>query len=561
MGRRLRLSLPVLGVAMLAACTNAPPPPLVTTPVASTTVNRPVNTGEAVVGVDTIAGGFNPHKLADQSAVTTALAGLLLPSVFRPGPDGMLRLDTTLMVSADVTRAEPYTVTYQIRPEASWADNAPIAAEDFVYLREQLSSAPGTIGAAGYQLISNIAARDAGKIVEVTFSKPYPGWRGLFAGLVPAHLLKDAPGGWVDALRDTFPTSGGPFTFRGLDRDRGEIVLERNDRYWEQPPTLDRIVLRRADDAGVVEALRAGHDQLALLRTTATGDGLVSGLGALVTVHTVARSTVVSLAVRPTGPDLSAEGVRRALVAMLDRDALIRIGTGNGPSAKLRADAQVLAPMSPGYAPTMPAGSPTRPDRDLATRLLGDAGYTKIDGVWTRNDRPLSLVIGAPEEHESYLDIADEVRRQLATEGIATRVVSAPAAELYTTMLAAEPGAADAVNLVVAPKPVGGDPATELATDFGCLARPDGAPVAPISSIGSCDPAIQPTIDAALTGSIAMPDALSVVEPVLWRQSVSVPLYQEAETLASRQEMVGVTVGPPLAGPFTGAPEWRRSAG
>ncbi|HEV2781933.1 MAG TPA: ABC transporter family substrate-binding protein [Actinophytocola sp.] len=566
MGRRLggtvgtvRLTVALLAAAALAACTNAPPPPLVTTPVASTTPNRPVNPGEVVVGVDTVAGGFNPHKVTDQSAATTALAAMVLPSVFRPGPDGTLRLDTTVMVSAEVTRAEPYTVSYQIRPEASWADSAPIAAEDFVYLWQQVRSAPGSIGAAGYQLISDITARDAGKIVEVTFTKPYPGWRTLFSGLVPAHLLKDAPGGWANALKDNFPTTGGPYAMKTLDRDRGEIVLERNDRYWDQPPTLDRIVLRRGDPAGVVDALRAGHDQLALIQTSESGALVLNGLGSTVSTRGVARSTVVSLVLRPGGPDLSTEGVRRALVALLDRQALITTGTGAGPAAKLRADAQVLAPTAPGYAPTLPAGPPAKPDRDLAQLLLGDAGYAKIEGAWTRADRPLSLIIAAPADRQSYVDIANEVRLQLAAEGIQARVVTAPADELITR-LTAEPGAADAVNLVVAAQPTGGDPATAMATNFGCAAGQDGAAATtPLSPIGSCDPAIQPTIDAALTGAMSLSDALSVVEPVLWRQAVSVPLYQEAETLAIRPEMSGVDAGPPFAGPFAGAADWRRA--
>jgi ABC-type transport system substrate-binding protein len=558
-GRTVARLLPVLlGLAALAGCTNAPPPPLVTTPVASTTPSQKPNLGEVVVGVDGMAGGFNPHKMSDQSAVTTALSTLLLPSVFRPAPDGTPRLDTTLMVSAEVIKADPYTVSYQIRPEASWADNAPIAAEDFVYLRDQLRSAPGAIGAAGYQLISGITARDAGKTVEVTFSKPYPGWRSLFSGLVPAHLLKDAPGGWNNALKDGFPTTGGPFTIKTLDRDRGEIVLERNDRYWEQPPALDRIILRRSDESGAVDALRAGHDQLALLQADAAGASVLNGLGQGVAVSTVAHPTVASLVLRPAGPDLATESVRRAIVALLDRDTLITVGTGNGPATKLRADAQVLAPSAPGYAATVPAGSPVTPDPGLAQSLLTEAGYTRTAAGWAREGRALDLVIAAPEERPAYVAIAGEVRRQLSAAGVNARVVTMPAADLISSQ-PATPSGDEAVNLMVAPQPVGGDPATELATNFGCTTKSDGSPPTALSPIGTCDPAVQPTIDAALTGAISLPDALSTVEPALWRAAVTVPLYQEADTLAVRAEMSGVTPGPPLAGPFAGAPDWRRA--
>ncbi len=268
-------SLGAVAVLALAACT--PAPRYVDTPVTSPVPDK-VDTGEVVVGVSTLAGGYNPHDIADQSAITTALADLLLPSAFRPGPDGVPQLDRTVMSSASVTNADPYTVTYRIRSDASWSDAAPIAAEDFVYLWQQITGNPGAVDAAGYRLISDINARDAGKVVEVVFDKPYPGWRALFANLLPAHLLKDAPGGWAGALQNNFPATAGPYAIKTLDTDRGEVVLERNDRYWGEPATLDRIILRRADQTGVVEALEAGHDQLALARTDSVGANLLADL-------------------------------------------------------------------------------------------------------------------------------------------------------------------------------------------------------------------------------------------------------------------------------------------
>jgi ABC-type transport system substrate-binding protein len=263
-----KVLLAIGALLVLAGCT--PAPPLAKTPLSSPS-NVPVDTGEVTIGVDSIAGGYNPHDFADQSAITTALSEMLLPSVFRPGQDGTPQLDRTLMVSAAVTKAKPYTVTYEIRADASWSDAAPVAAEDFVYLREQLTSQPGVVDGAGYRLISDIRARDAGKTVEVVFSKPYPGWRELFSNLLPAHLLKDAPGGWSGALRNNFPATAGPFAVKTLDDDRGEVVLERNDRYWEKPAVLDRIVLRRAEQDTVVNALDQGHDQMALVGTDSVG--------------------------------------------------------------------------------------------------------------------------------------------------------------------------------------------------------------------------------------------------------------------------------------------------
>jgi ABC-type transport system substrate-binding protein len=464
------------------------------------------------------------------------------------------------MVSAQVTRADPYTVTYQIRPEASWADNAPIAAEDFVYLWQQLRGAPDAINGAGYRLISGITAHDAGKQVEVSFTKPYPGWRSLFDGLVPAHLLKDAPGGWAGALKDSFPTTGGPFSIKTLDRDRGEIVLERNDRYWEKPPALDRIILRRADQSGVIDALRAGRDQLALIQPDSAGVTKLGALGGSLTVATVPRPTVATVLLRPIGPDLTVLGVRQAVAALLNRALLSAMGTGGGPSAKLMADAQSLPPSAPGYAATLPATS-AKPDKDRAEHLLTEAGYVKTGGVWLHNGRQLSLTVGAPTERPSYVAMANEVGRELVAEGVEAHVVTMPAANLVTQLSGAQPGGAETINVVVASQFAGGDPATTLATNFGCESASDTSAATAVSPFGVCDPAVQPIVEAAVTGSISITDALSTVEPAMWRLAESIPLYQEADSLAIRPEMSGVSAGPAFAGPFLGASQWRRAAG
>lgn len=535
----------------LAGCT--PAPRLANTPVTSPS-NTPVDTGEVVVGVDTIAGGYNPHNFADQSAITTALSQVLLPSVFRPGPDGTPQLDRTLMTSAEVTSAKPYTVTYQIRADASWSDAAPVAAEDFVYLREQLTTQPGVIDSAGYRLITDIKARDAGKTVEVVFAKPYPGWRSLFSNLLPAHLLKDAPGGWTGALQNNFPATAGPYAVKTLDNDRGEVVLERNDRYWAQPAVLDRIVLRRADQAATIDALHQGHDQMALVATDSVGAKTIGDLAPAVTSHSVARSSVTTVYLRPVR-QLADLPVRQAVIALLNRGQLITVGTGNGPSAQLPANAQVLAPSEPGYTATMPADITYDPA--AAQTLLTGAGYASSAAGWARDGRPLELTIGAAEERPADVRIANDIKRQLAAGGITASVVTLPGVQLNQRLYATN--GSQVVDIAVTSRAVGGDPATMLASDFGCVTGSTG--LTPANPIGYCDAGIQPTIDAALTGSLSVTDALTSVEPALWRAAVALPLFQNADLLAVRGEVTGVTAGTGFAGPFAGAAFWNRTSG
>lgn len=541
------MAVAVVAALMLAACSVTPPPPIVGTvpPVPSAPAAKP---GEIVVGVDSIAGGYNPHVLADQSTITTALSTMLLPSVFRTAPDGSPQLDRTLMVSADVTNTAPYTVTYRLRGDAAWSDGAPIAAEDFLYLREQMRDEPGGVDSAGYRQITDIKAEESGKVVQVTFAASYPGWRSLFSSLLPAHLLKDAPGGWEQVLESSFPATAGPFSIKQVDAARGEIVLERNERYWEQPAVADRVILRRADQAGLTDALRTGHDQLVVARTDAGGVAMLQALGERVTVKSAPRPTVISLFLKPSGTDLADERVRTALVNLLDRDEVIKVGTGGGPS--LRADALVLAPSQAGYGPT---GAPLH-DQAAAQSLLTQAGYSLTSGIWTREGRPLAVTLGAPVDKEPYLLVAKEVQRQLVAAGVQVKLIT-PAADQLMRVSGTDAGP----DILIAPRPVGDNPAAVMASVYGCpTSTNDASTVLPGNVMGFCDRSLQPTIDAALNASMPLTEAIEKVEPRLWRQAVAVPLFQSADSVAARAELTTGDLTAPLNAPFASAVSWQR---
>ena len=241
-----RLPVLVLLVFVLAGCTDAP----VNRPRRRPCPPRNPRPTELVLGVDDIGAGFNPHLLAHTSPVTNALATLVLPSVFRPDGAGTLQLDRTIATSAEVVATEPFTVSYELNLEASWSTNAPIAAEDFVYLWERMRSEPGVVDAAGYKLITEVRSRAGGKAVDVVFSQAYPAWQQLFSDLLPAHLLKDAPGSWTGATLNGLPASGGPFRIISIDRARGEVAAGPQ-----------RPVLGHPDGARPAGAAPAGPDR------------------------------------------------------------------------------------------------------------------------------------------------------------------------------------------------------------------------------------------------------------------------------------------------------------
>jgi ABC-type transport system substrate-binding protein len=555
--------------ATLAACTATPPPPLVTTSPAAATTTPTSTASQIVIGVDDIAGGFNPHNLADQSSITTALSQLLLPSVFRQTDEGKYHLDSTLMRSAQVTSQEPFTVTYEIRQDASWSDGAPIAVEDFIYLNDAMHDQPGVVEPAGYRLISNIQPGEGGKRVEVTFAKPYPGWQTLFSNLLPSHLLKDAPGGWQGALASSFPAYGGPFSIKTADSARGEIILERNERYWDKPAAIDQIVLRRADAPGMQAALRSGNDQFVLSRTESTGLTLLQELGSAVSLHTIPNPRNADVLLRPANGPLVNDDVRAAIAALINRNKLIDEGTSGGPSATLRADAQVLPPSAAGYTPTIP------PSTANPEALLTAAGYTKEAGTWRKDGKALSLVIAAPGQLEPYASIAKELASQLIAAGVQVNQINPQPRDLFANLLAlpvsksaqtaTDSSGSVGADIAVVPLPVNGDAASVLASTFGCRPGQDTAsstaPVVPANPAAICDTELQPTIDSALSGTKPLGEVLAELEPKLWAQHTVIPLFQLADTLAIGSTISGVTPGPPLIGPFgSSAVDWTRGA-
>ncbi len=588
-------------LAALTACVDAP--------VSAPAPTDPVPTPQAeptrlVVGVGELPGGFNPHLLAHLSPVTTALSTLVLPSVFRPDADGVMQLDETIATSAEVVSTDPFTVSYELNLEASWSDNAPIAAEDFVYLWERMREEPGVADDAGYRLITDVRSRAGGKAVDVVFAHAYPAWQELFADLLPAHLLKDAPGSWLGATTDGLPASGGPFRIATLDRARGLVELARNDLYWDTPAVLDTLVLQQIGDVELAAGLASGDVDIALPTADEAIRTALSGVEPAPRVQLAPRPVVVQLGMRSDGGPLADPRARQGLGALIDREA-VRVAVS--PDA-LAADAFGLAPSEPGYQPTAPQGAPARPDPVAAGQLLAQAGWSRdlTTGRWAVAGAPVRLVLGAAAERADDLTVARLVAEQLDAAGIDVEIVAPPAVALFgqeavpatppsptptptptaaadgpatpgtpssgpataptttptTSAPAGAPGTVEP-DLLVLPRTTGGDPGTELASDYGCPLPDAAVPVPPRTPTGFCFAALQPALDELVSPG-PRADAAVDVERVLWQQLPALPLFQPVTLVLSTSAADAATnvgPGPLLTGPVTGAPSWRAPNG
>ena len=594
--RRLQTAGALLSVVALGGCTVDPPPAPQSTATAQPAAPAP-KAAQIIVAIDSIGAGFNPHLLSDQSPVNAAISALVFPSSFRPVPDpatatgSRWAMDPTLLVSADVTGVSPFTVTYKIRPEAAWTDNAPIAADDFWYLWRQMVSQPGVADPAGYDLITGVQSVDGGKTAVVTFSQPYPAWRELFNDLVPAHIVKDVPGGFAAGLSRALPVTGGQFRVDTIDPQRDEILLARNDRFWGVPAKPDQVLFRRAGvPAALADSIRNGDTQVAQVHGGAAAFAQLSAIPDVRTARLIAPRTM-QLTLRAQEPTLADPLVRKAILGLLDVDLLAAVGAGSDNSVTLD-QALVRSPSDPGYVATKPPAI----GKSGALALFAEAGFQvdgsvvespappPVNGVGGRLPQPttlgriskdgqtLSLVIGAAANDPTSVAVANTAADQLRSAGIAATVLPLDPPVLYGAAL---PN--NRVDAIVGWRPAGGDLATVLASRFGCpaleatpvptvqlgppqsaAARPSppvaggsSTPPAPDSAVlvrapsnltGICDPALQPRIDGALDGSLNVDDVIAGVESRLWAMATVLPIMQDSTIVAAGPSVRNVTL-------------------
>ena len=144
---------------------------------------------------------------------------------------------------------------------------------------------------------------EGGKTAVVTFSQPYPAWRELFNDILPAHIVKDVPGGFAAGLVRALPVTGGQFRVESIDPQRDEILLARNDRYWAAPAKPDQILFRRGGaPAALADSIRNGDTQVAQVHG---GQAAFAQLGAIPDVRTarIVTPRVMQLTLRAQQPD------------------------------------------------------------------------------------------------------------------------------------------------------------------------------------------------------------------------------------------------------------------
>ena len=353
--RSLRVALVALAV-LAAACTPDSSPTSTTEPATSSTAlstpstsladvttttappERPTRGGSLILGVVEEPTSLNPLVPGTGSAGLRLIGNAVHRGVQRINagtldyePDLVSELPTEANGGLVVAEDGSMTVTYEIRPDATWSDGTPVSGDDFAFTLDLILDPRVPVSKAVYE---DIIGREASaKQFTFTLATATPRHAGLFSVVVPKHAVEGTD--IVTDWNDTPWPSNGPFVV--ADWQPGvSMRLERNDRWVGfrsdgSAPYLDAIEVRFFPDAAAtvdafrlreVDVIQPGFDlDLYEALASLTPDGVV------VDVATGPDWEHLAFQFGPANRNSESMNAdvdfRRAVAHSIDRDALV----------------------------------------------------------------------------------------------------------------------------------------------------------------------------------------------------------------------------------------------
>ena len=411
----IRLRAAALAAILVVGCAPAPQ-----TDIAAPTA-APISGGRVVQTTFFDAQTLQPFLAADAASVQAT--ALLYAPLLRPDPmtgELLPHLGTWSLSAA------ARTITWDIDPQASWSDGAPIIGDDFATLAKAVARSKRTTLRSAFQVIEGFAEYQSGKAASIAgitvagkqftvrFAAVFcPSLYSVF-GIAPiptqtfARYLGDTPEKSTidEAPENLAPTvTSGPFRFQSWKKGE-RLDLARNESYFQGAPLLDGLSFKVTSDASAYGAIsRDSEVNLASIEPKDADAAARRGL--VVRAFPAASYTAIAWNLRTGTPALRDVRVRQALAYAIDVDGFIQSTLfGHGR----RAQQHHLG----GTWPAAPTSSLARYVHDSASAeaLLQQAGFARgADGIFAKDGTALSLVLytnAGNKSRETFLQMTVE---------------------------------------------------------------------------------------------------------------------------------------------------------
>lgn len=316
----------------------------------------------------------------------------------------------------------PNTYRFTLRDGVKFHDGTPLTANDVKAVMDRMAGAGG--GTVGVDEKSAVVVDP----MTVDITPKRTNLRALQQLVHPSWGIHKAG---ADVVAK--PVGTGPFKF--VSYTKGErIVVERNENYWGDKPTLQKITFRFIPDPNTrVLALQAGEVQVATeipresAKTVATGDLrlVTSKPGAYEAMYVNIRGT----GDYATGKE---KAVREAVAYAIDKRAVVEnVWQGNAEISQTMIPPGIL-----GAAASAVKG--TTRDVNRAKQVLDAAGWVPgPDGIRAKGGQRLVLemVVGYPTA-EIHKPLPEFAQAQLKEVGIEVKITTTPDTASYEKRLA-----------------------------------------------------------------------------------------------------------------------------
>ena len=481
-----------------------------------------------VIGYDEEPAILNQFIIGGESMATSDMAAGVLEKPYEVQPD--LTLAPELAEGGpSILGKDPLVIEYRLKDYLTFSDGEPLTSADAKFTYNTIMR-PGNeiISREGWEKIEDFETPDE-QTVRITFSEPYAAWRDLLSGpqsvILPRHVYRGRD--FNRALNEEIYGSG-PYILREWNKDRN-LVLERNENYWGEAPSIPRITFRFIPNANELNAALRSREVSFI--NPPLKKGLENELESYEGVQVVSAAGTFWEHIGFNTNKVDNRKLRRAVAYGLDRERLLDEVL---PGQVEPLDSLLVPEQDPFYTP---AWEKYDFDPERARRLVREA---EAEGA----DPTISFTTTSDDLRAA---LQKEVERQLEEVGITVEADNTSSSILFGERLPEGDFQMGEWTWLATPEP-------QLNTLFGGDSfPPDGQ-----NYYRYEDPKASflmqqadQTIDRKKRAEI-----LEQVQRIMADDLPLIPLYQRPVYYAYDENLEGPKVNPTLVGPFWNIGEW-----
>ena len=482
-----------------------------------------------------IPANYNINEVDGTDSSAGDVISGVLEQPFYADSKGVISPNSALLTSGQVTSSSPnQVVTLKINPKAVWSDGTPVTEADFEAQWKALNGSNPAFqiaGTVGYDQIQGIAKGADEREVVITFAHPFSDWQSLFAPLYPAST-NATPDAFQHDWEQKIPISDGPFKLDSIDQTAKTVTLVKNDKWWGDPPKLDKMIFRTIDLDATTDAL--ANNEIDLQYGIGSHVSYYAKAKAIpgVSIRRAAGPVWANITLNATSGALADVALRNAITVGLNRKQIDQAIVGPLGVSTDPLNNHVFFTNVKGYQDN--SGDLGKFDAAKAKQLLDSDGWTSTDGGKTRtkNGQKLELKFLVNSTNDTSKQIGEIVQSQLADIGVTITLDPVPSNDYYDKYVT--PGAFD-MGLVT----LGGN-AYPISTAIPVFAKPTTGADGKVniqqnySRIGSDE------IDSLFSQAAAELDPAKAIDLAnqadakIWQLDAIIPLYQRPQIVATK---------------------------